>query len=182
MAEPRVPGDRGAELSLPCGETTTAYDLDMGMREYECACGDVHAVVMDVHPPTRFLPEFLIETLREVVDTADAGELGEFGTPHLMGIVMEELPGDIAVGDVSDDQHLGYALVWVTDVDARRLHEIIVELVIELMDHAISHADDETAMTEFETHMLEFDIEAFVEQYRRERDLTADDVPGYGRG
>ncbi|NIS31610.1 MAG: hypothetical protein GWN07_14695 [Actinobacteria bacterium] len=180
MAEPRVPGSSGKELELPCGETVHTHDLDLGMRALACDCGDVHAVVMDVHPPERFLPEFLVEALREAVETAD--ELGEFGTPHLMGLVLEEFPGEVAVADASDDGHVGYALVWVTGFDDRRLHEVIVELVVELMEHAVSHAEDEAAVSEFEASMFEFDVAAFVEQYRAERDWSAREVPGADRG
>jgi len=170
MAEPRVPGGRGAELELPCGESVHVHDLDMGMREYDCDCGDAHAVVMDVHPPSRFVPEFLVDVLRETVDTAD--ETGEFGTMHVMGVVMEEFPGEVASENVEEDQDVGYSLVWVTGFDSRRLHEIVVELVVELMEHAVSHADDSDAMTQFEEAMLDFDVPEFVEQYRRERDFS----------
>lgn len=176
MTEPRVPGEGESTLRLPCGQSLNAHDIDLGVRDYRCGCGDEHAVVTDVHPPTRFLPEFLVETLQETVDVAD--EFGEFGTPHLMGLVLEEFPESVAVLDVSDDGHLGYALLWVSTFDSRRLHEVIVELVIELMDHAISHADDGAA-AEFEEQLFSFDVEAFVDQYRAQRDLSADDVPGY---
>lgn len=175
MAEPRVPGGRGEELELPCGETVGARQIDMGMREFDCECGATHAVVTDVHPPDRFLPEFLVAVLRETVETTSE-EMPEFGTPHLLGIVREEFPDRIASADVADDGDVGYALLWVADFDARRLHEIVVELVVELMEHAISHADDEGAMREFEEEMLAFDVSAFVERYRAERDLDADDV------
>lgn len=65
MAEPRVPGGRGEELDLPCGERKRVYELDMGLREFACDCGETHAVVVDVHPLSRFVPEFLVETNRE---------------------------------------------------------------------------------------------------------------------
>ena len=178
MAEPRVPGSRD-EIELPCGESIHPGSLDLGMRELDCACGETHAVVTDVHPPERFLPPFLVEALREVVETDD--EFETFGTPHIMGLLIEEFPGEIASHDGSDDGEVGYGLVWVARFDARRLHEVIVELVIELMEHAISHADDAT-MAEFEESMLQFDVGTFVEQYRRERETEAEDVPGYSRG
>ncbi|MFB6204940.1 MAG: DUF5815 family protein [Haloglomus sp.] len=175
MTEPRVPGGRGAELDLPCGETIDAHDLDMGMREFRCGCGADHAVVVDVHPLSRWVPEALVETLRAAVETTDEGE---FGTTHVMGIVMEEFPEKVASADVSEDGHVGYAMVWVTDFDSRRLHEVVVELLVELMEHAVSHADDESAMSSFEQQMLEFDVAAFVEQYRRERDFEGEhDAP-----
>lgn len=169
MAEPRVPGGRGDVLSLPCGEDVRVHDLDMGMREYRCPCGEDHAVVTDVHPPTRFFPTFLIDVLEETIETDDDFET--FGTPHLMGLVLEEFPDDVTVEDVSEDGQVGFALVWLTDFDSRRLHEIIVELIIELMDHAVSHAEDEGAVAAFEKEMLSFDVGAFVEEYRRERDF-----------
>jgi len=170
MAEPRVPGGRGAELDLPCGESVHVHDLDMGMREYDCDCGETHAVVTDVHPPSRFVPEFLVDVLRATIDTDD--DLGEFGTPHVMGVVLEEFPGEVVSENVEDDQDVGYALLWLTDFDSRRLHEIVVELVVELMEHAVSHADDDGAMAQFEDDMLDFDVAEFVEQYRRERDFS----------
>ena len=175
MSEPRVPDDE-SRIRLPCGRTLHAHDIDLGVRDYRCDCGDRHAVVTDVHPPTRFLPDFLVETLRESVEVADAFD--EFGTPHLMGLVLEEFPESIAVHDASEDGQVGYAVLWVSTFDSRRLHEVIVELVLELMDHAISHADD-GAVAEFEEQLFAFDVEAFVEQYRAQRDLSADDVPGY---
>ncbi|MFB6354067.1 MAG: DUF5815 family protein [Halobacteriales archaeon] len=178
MAEPRVPGPSGTELGLPCGETVHTHDLDLGMRALDCGCGARHAVVLDVHPPDRFLPEFLVEALRETVEAADAEARGEFGTPHLMGLVVEDFPEAVAVADASDDGHVGYALAWVTDFDDRRLHELVVELVVELMDHAVSHADDEAAVAEFEAQLDAFDVDAFVEQYRAEREWSARDVPG----
>lgn len=60
------------------------------------------------------------------------------------------------------------------DDDTGRLHEIIVELVVELMEHAISHAEDDGAISEFETQMLEFDIGEFVEQYRAQRNFESE--------
>ena len=180
MSEPRVPGDRGRGATLPCGEQVTPGDLDMGMREFQCDCGAAHAVVMDVHPPERFLPAFLVEVLQTVVETAD--EWDAFGTPHLMGMVLEEIPGEMGVVDAAEDGNVGWTMAWVAQEDSRRLHEIVVELVVELMDHALSHADDTDAVAEFEAAMLEFDVPEFVDQYRRERETTAGDVPGYDRG
>ena len=73
--------------------------------------------------------------------------------------------------DVSDDGSVGYAMVWMTDFDARRLHEVVVELVVELMEHAVSHASDENAVSQFEEQMFEFDVEEFVALYREQRDF-----------
>lgn len=175
MAQPRVPGGRGEDLDLPCGETKPVRSLDLGLREFDCPCGDTHAVVMDVHPPERFLPDFLVDVLREAIETTSE-EMPEFGTAHLMGIVLEEFPQKVVSADVSDDGDVGAGIIWVTDFDSRRLHEIIVELVVELMEHAVSHAEDDSAVSDFETKMLDFDVGEFVEQYRAQRDLSEDDV------
>jgi hypothetical protein len=168
MSEPRVPGSRGTDLSLPCGESVAVADLDMGVREFTCACGERHAVVMDVHPPSRFVPESLVAVLRETIEPEDGDE---FDTMHLMGVVLEEFPEHIVAEDVSENSDVGYALVWIADFDARRLHEIVVELIVELMDHAVSHTDDDETASEFERQMHEFDVEEFVTTYRRERDF-----------
>ncbi|MFB6093008.1 MAG: DUF5815 family protein [Haloquadratum sp.] len=175
MTQPRA-DESGATLDLPCGEQRSVRTLDLGMREFECTCGDRHAVVMDVHPPERFVPEFLVSLLRETVETTSE-ELPEFGTAHLLGIVLEEFPQKVVSADVSDDGDVGAGIVWVTDFDARRLHEVVVELVVELMEHAVSHADDESVVAEFEARMLEFDVSEFVEEYREERDLSEGDPP-----
>jgi hypothetical protein len=174
MSDPDVPGGRGEAMDLPCGVSVPPGELDMGMREFDCDCGATHAVVMDVHPPERFLPDFLVEVLREAVETTSE-EMPEFDTPHVLGIVLEEFPEAVTVADHSDDGDVGWAMVWVTEFDSRRLHEVIVELVVELMEHAVSHSDDAGAVTDFERQMTEFDVAAFVEQYRAERDLTVDD-------
>jgi hypothetical protein len=168
MTEPRVPG-RGTELDLPCGETVTPHQLDLGLREYACDCGERHAVVMDVHPLSRWVPEELVRTLEAAIETAD--EFGQFGTPHVLGMVLEEFPESVVSADTSDDGAVGYAMVWVADFDARRLHEVVVELLVELMEHALSHAEDETAAEQFEQEMLQFDVSEFVEAYRAERDF-----------
>jgi len=173
MATPRVPGDRGERIDLPCGESVAVTDIDLGMREYDCDCGTTHAVVMDVHPPDRFLPEFLVAVLQEAIETTSE-EMPEFGTPHLLGIVLEEFPEQVVSYDATEEPDVGFALLWVTDFDSRTLHERIIELVIELMEHAVSHADDTSALTEFEAKMHEFDVGEFVEQYREERDLDAE--------
>ncbi|ELY48435.1 DUF5815 family protein [Natronorubrum bangense] len=173
MAEPRVPGSGGDRtLELPCGTTIDPHEIDLGMREYTCGCGDSHAVVTDVHPPSRFFPESLVTILQETIETDD--DFGEFGTPHLMGVVLEEFPEKVVTYDGSNDGGVGYAMVWVTDFDSRRLHQIIVELVVELMDHAISHAEDDDAVTDFESQMLEFDVSEFVDQYRRQRNFESE--------
>lgn len=167
-AAPRVPGGR-SRLELPCGETVSATDLDMGLREFACDCGGTHAVVQDVHPLSRFVPEAIVDTLRAAVETAD--ETPAFATTHLLGMVLEEFPDRVVAADVSDDGRVGYAMVWVAEFDARRLHEVAVELVVELMDHAVSHAPDEADVSEFEEQLQAFDAAAFVEQYRREREF-----------
>jgi hypothetical protein len=90
---------------------------------------------------------------------------------HLMGVVIEEFPDQVAVADAAEDGAVGFALAWVTDFDSRRLHEVVVELLVELMEHAVSHAEDDAVMSEFEKQMLQFDVAAFVDQYRRERNF-----------
>ncbi|MCQ4333788.1 hypothetical protein KM295_09905 [Natronomonas sp. F2-12] len=175
MPAPRVPGSDDDRLELPCGETVRPVDLDMGVRDLECDCGDRHAVVVDAHPLSRFVPESVVETLRAAIETAD--EFEEFGLVHAMGMVTEEFPDAVATEDVSEDGRVGYALLWVCDFDSRRLHEIVVELLVELMEHAASHGDEGTA-TQFEQQMLEFDVGAFVDAYRRERGFDSEfDTP-----
>ncbi|MEF8776637.1 MAG: DUF5815 family protein [Haloarculaceae archaeon] len=172
MVDPGVPGGRGATLDLYCGATVATSDLDLGLREFECACGESHAVVTDAHPLGRFLPESIVAVLRETVDTAD--EYDELKTPHVMGMVLEEFPERVASADVSDDGNVGYALVWVADFDARRLHEVVVELIVELMNHAIGHTEDETAVGEFEEAIQDFDVATFVDEYRERRDFETE--------
>lgn len=175
MTEPRVPGTDAtpddAVFELPCGETASPHEFDLGMREFECACGDVHAVVMDMHPPSRWFPESIVAVLQESVKPSPDDEWDEFQTPHLLGAVMEDLPDDVVAHDASDDGNVGYAVLWVTSMDARALHEAIVELVVELMDHAVSHAKNDSMTAEFEAQMLDFDVSAFVEEYRAQRDF-----------
>jgi len=88
-----------------------------------------------------------------------------------MGMVLEEFPEAVVSADTSDDGSVGYAMVWVADFGARRLHEVVVELLVELMEHALSHAEDGTATAQFEQQMLQFDVAEFVEAYRGERDF-----------
>jgi len=169
MPQPRVPGDDGGGLALPCGERIDPHDLDMGLREIACDCGDSHAVVMDVHPPSRFVPESLVAVLQETVEPADDFE--EFTTAHLLGMAMEEFPERVVSESFADDGTVGWSLLWVTEFDARRLHEVVVELVVELMDHAVSHSDDPEAGAEFEALMREFDVAEFVDRYRAQREF-----------
>lgn len=169
MAEPHVPGSGEGEFELPCGRTASLDTFDMGMREYACPCGERHAVVMDVHPLGRWIPESIVEILTEVIEPSD--EYDTFGTIHTMGMVLEEFPDAVAVADVSDEPSVGWALIWVTEFDARRLHEIIVELLVELMDHAIGHADDPGVHGTFEEQLQAFDVGAFVEEYRAAREF-----------
>ena len=172
MAEPGVPGGAAESLDLPCGRTVSVRDIDIGVREFDCRCGADHAVVTDAHPLARFVPESIVDVLRAAVDTAD--EFEEFSTPHVLGMVVEEFPEQVVSADTSGDGQVGYALVWVADFDAHRLHEVVVELLVELMEHAVSHAEDGSAMSEFERRMQEFDVEAFVERYRAEREFESE--------
>ncbi|MFC3477266.1 DUF5815 family protein [Halobacterium litoreum] len=174
MTEPRVPGTEEEDddwVDLPCGEQAHVQDFDLGMREYACSCGGTHAVVMDMHPPSRFFPESIVGVLKEAITPAEDDEFDEFGTPHLMGAVMEQLPEDVVAVDAAENGSVGYALLWVTEMDARDLHEVVVELVVELMDHAVSHAETEQSKSEFEDQMLEFDVTEFVDEYREAREF-----------
>ena len=162
MTTPRVPGEGSGEFTLACGESARVGEFDLGMREFRCTCGETHAVVTDVHPPSRFVPESIVDVLRETVETADG--FGEFGTPHLMGMVLEEFPEAVVAEDTSEEGRAGYSMLWVTDFGSRELHEIVVELIVELMEHAIGHAEDEEAEREFEEGMFAFDVSAFVEE------------------
>jgi hypothetical protein len=89
-------------------------------------------------------------------------------------MVLEEYPQEVASADLADDGTVGYALLWISSFDARELHEVIVELLVELMEHAVSHAEDGDALSEFEEQMLQFDVATFVEEYRRERDFETE--------
>lgn len=169
MVEPHVPGESDDRIELPCGEKIHPHDLDLGVRELDCVCGDQHAVVMDIHPLGRFIPEFLVETLRETITTDD--QFHEFSMPHAIAMVREDHPADVVSGDMSGDGDVGYGLVWISTFDSRELHTILVELVVELMEHAISHAEDGPTATEFETKLAEFDVEGFVDAYRAERNF-----------
>lgn len=171
MGDPRVPG---ASIELACGEHIDPARIDLGMRELSCPCGSEHAVVTDVHPPSRFVPEATVEILRETVEPADEQEV--FSTTHVMGMVLEEFPEAVATHDATEDGTVGYAMVWVTDMDARTLHEIVVELLVELMDHAVSHAEDPETADRFQRQLESFDIETFVSAYREAREFeVADD-------
>lgn len=166
MTQPRVPGSDDG-VALPCGETVPAQAFDLGMREYSCDCGDVHAVVMDSHPLARFVPEFFVETLRETTETDD--EFEAFGTPHALAMVREEFPDQVVSADRSGEGSVGYALLWVAEFDSRRLHEVVVDLLVEMVAHAVSHADDTPAVDDFESQLQQFDIDEFVDLYRAER-------------
>jgi hypothetical protein len=158
---------RGDRLDLPGGGTLPVADLDLGMRSVTVD-GTTYAVVMDVHPPSRFLPEELVETLEAVVEPTDGSA---FGIQHLMGLVVEEYPDRVAWADASDDGRVGFGAVWVSNLTPRELHRVVVELVVELMEHAVTHADDDAVAAEFEDQLRRFDVETFVDRYREERDF-----------
>lgn len=159
----------GATVELPCGQTVAAWEIDLGLRELVCPCGDRHAVVVDGHPPTRFLPEELINALRSVTQTADSFD--QFDTPHLIGLIIEHEPAAVTTIEAEDIGEVGYAMAWITTFDAVSLHERIVTEVLELMDHAMSHAGD-TDRAEFEAYLQQFDVETFVTEYRDRREFT----------
>ncbi len=171
MAQPGVPSDSAdTSIELPCGETITPDDLDLGMREFRCDCGATHAVVMDPHPPSRFLPESVTDVLAETI-SPEGSEIEEFGTIPLMGLVMENEADRIVTHDASEDGATGFALAWIADFDARRLHEVVVETVLEIMAEAVTEVGDESATSEFTQQRAAFDVDAFVDAYRAERDF-----------
>lgn len=167
MATPRVPG-RAEEISLPCGRSIDPTAIDLGMRDLHCACGENHGIVLDVHPPTRFFPSEVVDVLQATVEPADGGE---FGTRHLMGMAVEEFPETLEMTDVRENPQLGCQYVWVSSFDSPRLHSVLVELVLELMDHAMSHSEDIDAREEFSGTLEAFDVDTFVQRYREERDV-----------
>lgn len=171
MATPRIPGTDPDGLDLPCGERVPVSSFDLGMRELACDCGQRHGVVMDVHPPTRFFPSEVVDVLESIIEPADGTE---FGTHHLLGLVLEEFPDQVADANVADNGQIGCQHIWVTSFESRRLHAVIVELIVELMDHAMTHSEDDEARSSFTASLETFDVDAFVERYRAERDL---DVP-----
>lgn len=168
MGTPHVPGSEPDVVELPCGGRAPPESFDLGMREFDCECGDRHAVVMDIHPPTRFFPRDVVDVLQSTIEPVEGGE---FGTRHLMGMVIEEFPGAVVGTDVSEDGQLGCGYLWVCGFDSRRLHAVVVELVLEVMDHAMSHAKDDAARDTFADRLTEFDVETFVERYRAERNV-----------
>lgn len=166
MVRPGVPGKR---LDLPCGESVSVRNIDLGTREFECDCGESHAVIKDTDPLTQFVPTFIADVLRDTVETDD--DHPGFSTAHLLGLVSEVHSEILVSADVSDDGQVGYALLWVSGLDSRDLHRVVVEHVVDLMEQAIEEANDEAAIREFEEYVEEFDVEAFVEEYRAERDF-----------
>lgn len=175
MATPRVPGSDPDVLDLPCGEVIPITAIDLGMRDLSCACGERHGLVMDVHPPSRFFPPAVVEVLRASIEPAEGGT---FDTRHLMGMVIEEFPEALTHSNVAENGQLGCQHVWVSTFDSRRLHEVIVDLVLELMEHAMTHAEDLSSQAEFASMLEAFDVEAFVDRYRRERGLDGRASPG----
>lgn len=172
MAHPGVPGEEDdSAVELPCGRTVPLSDFHLGMREYQCACGDAHALVLDPHPLSRFVPEDTAEVLKTAIGTSSDDEFEEFTIAHLLGAVMEEYPQEVVAHDASENGSVGYALLWVAEFDARELHRRIVEIVVNLMEHGLSHAEDEEALEAFESQLAEFDVDAFVEEYREVREF-----------
>ena len=171
MAQPGVPSDTSdSTIELACGETIRSSDLDLGMREFRCDCGATHAVVMDPHPPTRFLPESVTEVLAETL-AAKGTETEEFGTIPLMGLVMDAHPEDLVAHDATEDGATGFAVAWISMFDSRALHETVVETVLGVMADAVTEVGDESATAAFTDHRAEFDVEEFVTEYREVRDF-----------
>lgn len=154
---------RSSRIELPCGRRVDPHRFDLGAAEYACPCGDAHAVVTDADSLDRFVPSEVVDALQATVEPAD--EFETFATPHVLAMVQEEYPDRIASADLGDAGRVGYARLWVADFSDRRLHEVVVELLVELMDHAVSHADD-AAADRFERQLAGFDAAAFVDAYR----------------
>lgn len=171
MTSPHVPGVEPVPVELPCGNESRSDEFDLNMREFACRCGSTHAVVMDVHPPTRFVPSDVMEVLTATTETTDERA---FDTIHLMGLVLEEFPEQVSATDVSEGGVLGCQYIWVTAFDSRRLHVVLIELILEMMEHAMSHSEDNPAREEFLEMLEQFDPEAFVDSYRDRRDQDAD--------
>lgn len=170
MSDQQIPHENSETLSCPNGTTVRLDQFDMGMREYSCPCGSTHAVVMDVHPLARWIPEAVERIFTETVEPTD--EYETFSTIHVMGIVLEEYPEETVVYDASEDPSVGFALLWLTAMDANALHRVIVELLVELMDHAVSHSEDPSIAERFEQSLNSFDIDVFVDAYRDQRDFV----------
>ena len=158
------------ELALPCGERVRPREFDLGTRAHDCACGETHAVVTDTDALARFVPPAVVDTLRAVVETDDAFD--QFGIAHVMSMVQEEFPDQVVRADCTDDGAVGYALVWVCALAPQELHRVVVELLVELMDHAVGHAENEAAASEFDAQLSAFDVEDFVDAYREQRDAS----------
>lgn len=156
---------RSSRLELPCGKRIDPRRFDLGVTAFHCSCGDSHAVVTDADALDRFVPPEVVDALRATIEPAD--EFETFTTAHVLAMVEEEYPDRVVTADLGDAGQVGYARVWVTAMSDRRLHEIVVELLVELMDHAVSHADDEAAAA-FAQQLSAFDVSAFVDAYRRE--------------
>lgn len=171
MGEPGIPTATDDAIELPCGRSVPLDTFDLGMRELACPCGERHAVVMDVHPLSRWIPEDVEEVLAETTRPTD--EYDTFGTIHLMGMVLEEFPDRVVVHDASEEPSVGWRLLWVTGFGPVELHELVVELLVELMDHAVGHASDESVHREFADQLEAFDIGTFVAQYRARRDFES---------
>lgn len=171
MANPGIPGDNRRIIDLPCHKSVAVETIDLGMRELQCECGSTHAVVVDAHPLSRFLPESTVSVLREVIEPNDS--FPELGTVHVMGMVLEEYPDSTVTVDTSDNGSVGYSLLWITTFDSRELHERIVSLLLEVMEHAVSHGTADDAM-HFNDLRQSFNVEEFVSEYREIREFDSE--------
>ena len=163
---------KSADLQNRIREMDAVLDANVVAGQYdiivEAEAEEVYDVIHTVATNVREL-DGVVDTLRETIRTDDGFE--QFSTAHALAMVREEYPDRMASADLSGDGGVGYALVWVADFDSRELHRIVVELLVELMEHAISHADARPTVAEFEQQMAEFDVDGFVDAYRREREL-----------
>ena len=142
MTEPRVPGSDApsSALELTCGERVDVTDLHMGVREFDCECGGTHAVVQDVHPPSRFFPESLVGVLRETIEPED-DDVYDIRTSlqhdmELYGDVIESLREHIALANNLGD--------YATEEELRE----ILETTEEHAHHIEHYLEDDTLVFE----------------------------------
>ncbi|MFB6162907.1 MAG: DUF5815 family protein [Halococcoides sp.] len=167
MPVPGVPTDDDPELELPCGETVDAREFDLNTSEIDCECGEAHGVVLDTDPLTRFVPDQMARILEETVKPRETDHT--FGTLHAMGMLADEVPQTVASADVSENGDLGFNYVWVSDFTAREVHVLLVQLLVDLMDHAVDEVGDDSIKSQFTEQLEGLDVEEFVDQYRTER-------------
>jgi len=173
MSVPGVPTDDDPELELPCGETVDVREFDLNTSEIDCECGEAHGVVYDTDPLTRFIPEQMAHTLEETVKPRETDHT--FGTLHAMGMLADEVPQTVASTDASEMGEVGFNYVWVSDFTAREVHVLLVQLLVDLMDHAVDQVGDDSIKSAFAERLDGLDVEEFVDEYRTQRSFDGPD-------